>query len=81
MYSPDGDSWSLIKFPQQVEKIISCVPANLPALGPGHLVLFEDKNVTKDVSCFFQGNGVAKQIFLAGLENPRRIFASTSKTG
>jgi hypothetical protein len=82
IYSPSkSKDWVLVKFPQQVETIRSVVPANLPALGPGYVVLFEDNSAAKAISCFFQGDGVSKQVYLTGLENAKRLFASVNKKG
>ena len=82
IYSPSkSKDWILVKFPQQVETIRSVVPANIPALGPGYIVLFEDNSTAKAVSCFFQGDGVSKQVYLTGLRNARRISTSVNKKG
>lgn len=82
IYDPSsGKEWALVKFPQQVQTIRSVVPANLPALGPGYVVLFEDNSTAKAVSCFFQGDGVSKQVYLTGLQNSRRLFANVNKRG
>ncbi|KAG5753245.1 hypothetical protein H9Q70_004091 [Fusarium xylarioides] len=81
IYTSETQNWTIVKFPQQVEKIRSCVPANLPALGPGYLVLFEDNSAKRDVSCFFQGKTASKQIFLTGLDNPHGLYACPDKRG
>ena len=82
VYSPSkAKEWILVKFPQQVERILSCVPANLPSLGAGHFVLFEDKTANKAVSCLFLGDGVSKQIFLTGLRTPTKLSASVNRRG
>ncbi|KAF5647296.1 putative RNA-directed DNA polymerase from transposon X-element [Fusarium sp. NRRL 52700] len=81
IYTSETQNWTIVKFPQQVETIRSCVPANLPALGPGYLVLFQDNSAKRDVSCFFQGKATSKQIFLTGLDNPHRAYACPDKRG
>jgi hypothetical protein len=72
----------LVKFPSQVEVIRSVVSANLPGVGPGYAVLFEDKSVQKDVSCLFQGKiGASRPIYLTGLQNPQKLSVSLNSRG
>ncbi|CAM1505029.1 Fc.00g106660.m01.CDS01 [Cosmosporella sp. VM-42] len=81
IYDSESADWSIVKFPTQVEKIRSCVPANLPALGAGYIVLSEDNSISRDVSCFFQGNGYAKPVYLYGLQNPTKLSTLTDRDG
>ena len=82
IYSPaNSKEWILIKFPQQVERILSVTPANLPALGAGYVVLFQDNSVDKAISCLYQGDGVSKQIYLTGLQKPKKLSVSVNRRG
>ena len=82
IYDSSVNRWILLKLGQQVETFRSCAHANVPKLGEGTFVLFEDASKEKNLACLFQASlGGTKQVFLTSLKNPRKLSVSVNERG
>lgn len=68
--------------PTSAEVIRACVSARFRApLGSGRVLLVESERSDRAISCLFQGDGVAKQLFLTGAGKPISVSPNQNHRG
>lgn len=81
-FASGAPSWTLVAMPTSAEVIRACVSARFPApLGPGRILLVESEGSDRAISCLFQGDGVAKQLFLTGAGRPISVSPNENYRG
>ncbi|EHK96089.1 hypothetical protein M7I_8224 [Glarea lozoyensis 74030] len=80
--SASQQDWKPLRLAQQVETVLSCAHGNVPKLGQGEFVLFQDASAKKETACLFQATeGGAKAIFLTALSRPISLSTSVNERG